>query len=463
MILRLLVDLTAIAVAWVVTFFFRFYTFFPVSKGIPDPTRYLKLLPFIMGIYLIVFSLSGLYRRTGNHRSAFVEGLDIIQSSLIGTLAFVAFSYFYDEYRYSRLVVIIFSTLQPTLMIGGRSVVRKALRYYRRKSDPRKLLIIGSGDALRHAFEIPFHNELQKTVLYGIMPIGNPEQMIAARKEADDRNYTVIVEPVDWTDFFSANSIDSVVLALPHSEYGFLDTSLEVIANQVADIKVLPDLARFTRFSPGIELVDGVPVISIHESPLAGWGSVGKRILDIVGASAGLLLFSPIMILTSIIVRTTSRGPILYAQDRMGLDGKTFRIYKFRSMPVDAERSTGAVWATADDNRPTKIGAIMRKTNIDELPQFFNVLRGDMSLVGPRPERPIFVDKFRRVVPGYMLRHKVKAGMTGWAQIKGWRGNTSIERRIECDLYYIQNWSIWLDFKILLLTILKSFMDKNAY
>jgi exopolysaccharide biosynthesis polyprenyl glycosylphosphotransferase len=188
-----------------------------------------------------------------------------------------------------------------------------------------------------------------------------------------------------------------------------------------------------------------------------------KRMLDIFGSLIGIILVSPIMLVAALLVKITSRGPILYRQERMGLDGRPFMILKFRSMPVDAEKKSGAVWATANDQRPTWIGRVMRKTSIDELPQLFNILAGQMSLVGPRPERPVFVEDFRKQIPGYMLRHKVKAGLTGWAQVNGWRGNTSLEKRIEFDLFYIQNWSIWMDIKIILMTCVRIFFDRNAY
>jgi Undecaprenyl-phosphate glucose phosphotransferase len=441
----------------------RFFTIFDVTKGIPEAGRYAKLLPFILGIYLLMFTVSGFYRRTRFGRSAFLEALDIIQSSVLGTMAFVAFTYFYDEYRYSRLGLGLFAVLMPLLIIGERSLIRKVLRRRRKRHEPRRILVIGSGDALMRALDVSFHTELQNSRVSAAIAVDGalrPEAVDSALAEAKVPRLDL---PADWPEFFSRFPVDCVAIALSFRDYQFLDQHLEAIANQVADIKVLPDLTKFSRFSPGIEMTDGVPIISIHESPLVGWGSVLKRLLDVVGALFGILIFSPVMLVAAGLVRLTSKGPIFYVQERMGLDCKTFRILKFRSMPTDAERESGAVWATATDNRPTRVGAVLRKTNLDELPQFFNVLRGDMSLVGPRPERPVFVDKFRRIVPGYMLRHKVKAGMTGWAQVKGWRGNTSIERRIECDLYYIQNWSIWLDLRILIMTVLKSFIDKNAY
>jgi exopolysaccharide biosynthesis polyprenyl glycosylphosphotransferase len=201
----------------------------------------------------------------------------------------------------------------------------------------------------------------------------------------------------------------------------------------------------------------------INDSPLVGMGALAKRVTDIALSGAGLILLSPLLLLIGVLVKLTSRGPVLYVQDRMGLDGRSFAMLKFRSMRVDAEAQTGAVWAQAADQRRTAFGTFLRKTSLDELPQLWNVLRGDMSLVGPRPERPVFVHRFRHEIPHYMLRHKVQAGITGWAQVNGWRGNTSLDRRIECDLFYIRNWSYVLDLKILTLTLWKGFVHRNAY
>ena len=194
-----------------------------------------------------------------------------------------------------------------------------------------------------------------------------------------------------------------------------------------------------------------------------GWNRVLKRILDLVGGMLALLIFSPLMALIALLVKLTSRGPALYRQERMGLDGRTFQALKFRSMYVEAEEATGAVWARENDTRRTRLGIWLRRFSLDELPQLFNVLCGEMSLVGPRPERPVLIQEFKSRIPHYMLRHKVKAGITGWAQVNGWRGNTSLEKRIEHDLYYIERWSIWFDLKILLLTLFRGFVDPNAY
>lgn len=461
--LRLMSDMTMVSLAWVTAYFVRFSGLLPIPKGIPDHRLYLKLMPFIWGIWFVVLAGSGFYRRSARQRSAFMEGLDILQSCILATMAFIAFTYLYEEYHYSRGMMAIFAAMHPWMIITGRSLIRKALRLYRRRATPLRTLVIGSGDALRHAFEMGIGGDLAPQEIYGVIAVGDAPQKDAANALCTARKLTMIPVPSDWTAFFTKHPTSSVVIALPHRAYDFLDTELEKIADQVPDVKIIPDLMRYTRFAAGVDVVQGTPVVTINESPLAGLGSVVKRLVDIAGASVALLIFGPIMLLCATLVRASSRGPVLYRQERMGLDGRTFHMLKFRSMPLDAESRTGAVWATAGDDRATPVGKWLRKTSLDELPQFFNVLRGDMSLVGPRPERPMFVEQFRRDVPGYYLRHKTKAGITGWAQVNGWRGNTSIEKRIECDLFYIQNWSLWFDVRIIFLTLFKGFINNNAY
>ena len=226
---------------------------------------------------------------------------------------------------------------------------------------------------------------------------------------------------------------------------------------------MVPDLLQVIALRARLEDLDGVPVINVNDVPLQGFNSLVKRALDIaISATLLVVLAIPIALLAAL-VRLTSKGPILYRQERMGLDGKSFTIVKFRSMFHEAERDTGPVWTRRDDPRVTALGHFLRRSNLDELPQLWNVLRGDMSIVGPRPERPHFVEQFKHRIPQYMLRHKVKAGMTGWAQVNGWRGNTALEKRIEYDLYYIENWSVRLDLKIMWLTLVKSFFHKHAY
>jgi exopolysaccharide biosynthesis polyprenyl glycosylphosphotransferase len=230
---------------------------------------------------------------------------------------------------------------------------------------------------------------------------------------------------------------------------------LDRLVRHVVSIHVVPDLLQYMALRSRVEDLDGLPTINLSETPLRGWNTVVKRIFDLVAGTIALLILAPLMLLVALLVWLDDRGPVFYRQVRMGLDGIPFEIIKFRSMRVDAERASGAVWAERDDPRRTKIGAFIRRWSLDELPQLLNVLRGEMSLVGPRPERPEFVEQFREQFPHYMLRHRVRAGMTGWAQVHGWRGNTSIRMRIEHDLYYVENWSLLLDIKIMVLTIVK--------
>lgn len=468
--LRVLSDMLAVSVAWMASYYIRFIPWFPTPKGMPDLALYTKLLPFLVGLTLLSFTLTGHYQRTGRHRSPLLESLDIIPSSIVLTISFVTFSYFYEEYRYSRGVTIVFALLAPLLMIAFRSVLRKSIRRIRSTQIPRRVLIITDKKLISHALTVIDQSDLRTSSITKVISVGEhfhfdcnlgPKRVL----QNIDPHHPSYAETLtsNWLELVVREKIDSVVIAIPNSQYDAIENILNEISNQVSDIKIVPDVLRYTRFSPGIDLIRGVPVISIHESPLSGPHAIWKRIFDILGSLLALLLFSPVMSLIAFLVFLTSRGPIFYKQERMGLDGKPFLILKFRSMPVDSEKVSGAVWAKPNDGRTTKVGSFIRSCSLDELPQLFNVLMGDMSLVGPRPERPVFVEKFRQEIPGYMLRHKVKAGITGWAQVNGWRGNTSLEKRIEYDLHYIQNWSLFLDIKILFLTIFKGFVNTNAY
>ncbi len=267
----------------------------------------------------------------------------------------------------------------------------------------------------------------------------------------------------DISAVLSTIKVDEVLIALPPEQGQELDRILDLLKDETLDICVVPDLHQYVTLGCEVEDFDGLPLVRLNDSPVIGFGALAKRVTDIVASAVALVILSPLLALIALGVRLNSPGPIFYVQERMGLDGVSFRMLKFRSMRIDAEQESGAIWARANDNRRTGFGALLRKTSLDELPQLWNVLLGDMSLVGPRPERPVFVRKFRNQVPHYMLRHKVRAGITGWAQVNGWRGNTSLDRRIECDLFYIRHWSYLLDLKILTMTLWKGFVDKNAY
>ena len=264
-------------------------------------------------------------------------------------------------------------------------------------------------------------------------------------------------------DWIHRDQAKMVLVSLSQHEMHRMDALIRSLKDEMIDLQIIPDYSDYLALGAEVDSFEGLPLVQLNQSPLFGYQSWMKRGFDFVMSFLGLLVLLPLLSVIGLLVKLTSKGPMLYRQERMGIDGKTFGMLKFRSMRVDAEDKTGAVWAVKNDDRRTPIGTFLRSTSIDELPQLWNVLVGDMSLVGPRPERPVFVNQFRNQIPNYMLRHKVKSGITGWAQINGWRGDTSLEKRIECDLYYIRNWSPWLDVKILFLTVFKGFINKNAY
>ena len=466
-IIRMTSDLAMVVASWVLAFHLRFHTnWFEVTKGIPEQELYFKLLPFLAGIAFATFSFFGFYQR--RHRSPFLEGLDIVRLCAIATCGFIVFTYFYEEYRYSRLVLAIFAVLQPWAIMGGRSVLRKALRFYRRNRPPRRTLIIGGSPVLDDALAAIPQMDLVGTEICGVLLLDSPTTNLHEHEAsfALCQKYAITIfesPPTDWPGFLGHHNIESVIVAARADSYQLLAPHLAILSDQVTDIKVIPDLGRFSRLSTTVESIQGIPVIHMHDSPLAGFGGIFKRCFDLLVSALVITLLAPLLMLVALIIRLTSPGPVFYRQERLGVDGRPFYMLKFRSMPVNAESSSGPVFATKSDQRATPFGKFIRKFSIDELPQLLQVLKGEMSLVGPRPERPIFVHDFRRKVPGYMLRHRVKAGLTGWAQVNGWRGDTSIEKRIEFDLYYIQNWSFWLDLRIIFLTAFRIFNDRNAY
>ena len=267
----------------------------------------------------------------------------------------------------------------------------------------------------------------------------------------------------DIDSILERREVDYIFIALPFSQIHHVERVLKATENHPVTVKIVPDVKSFLPLCGGVEDLDGLPILSLQDSPLYGWNVVVKRGFDVVFSLFAICVTLPLMAIIAIGVKLSSPGPVLYRQRRAGLDGKVFEMLKFRTMHVDAEKDTGPVWARENDPRRTRFGAFLRKTSLDELPQFFNVLKGDMSVVGPRPERPEFIERFRREIPRYMLRHKVKAGITGWAQVNGWRGNTDLKKRIEHDLYYIEHWSLWFDLKIIWLTLWKGLVNKHAY
>jgi Undecaprenyl-phosphate glucose phosphotransferase len=451
--LTLTADLALIAGCWIVAYVIRFDLIAGVAA--PQFRGYaLQLLPILV-VWSVAFRLLDLYRpnRLGSHLS---EWLDIAKASTLGVLVLIAIMTFaFHGYDYSRLVILIFWALSIATVSFSRAMFREALRVARRRGyNQRYALVVGGGEPAAEVLRV-----LARRPDVGIRIVG----LLSDKRDALGRDVRWLGGIEEIRAVLDRHQIDSVFIALPHSEYPRLATVLNEIGDDPVAIHFVPDIFGLVSLRGGVEEFETIPFIHLRESPLYGWNRVLKRTLDLVVGAAAFTVAAPLMLAVAAAIRFTSGGPVLYRQERMGLDGRRFSMLKFRTMRVNAEAETGPVWARPDDPRRTWLGAFLRRSSLDELPQLINVLRGEMSLVGPRPERPSFVEEFRRRVPGYMLRHKVKAGITGWAQINGWRGNTSIEKRIEYDLYYIERWSLAFDVKILVQTLWLGFRNRNAY
>ena len=450
-------DLGVIVGAWMLAYWVRFYQLpLVMADELPPFRYYASLAPAVAVLWLVVFTSRGIYQSRRMVR-LLREFQDLWHAHGIALLFFIALTYFAEQYKHSRLVMLYFAMIAGIAICAARAVVRIALRNIRSRGfNQRHLLIVGEGDAARLVVEraqhfpelglrvagVVTHDDSETESVHGVAALGHFEQL---------------------QEILAEHKPDEVLVALSHAQHHQLERVLGLMKDETLDIRVVPDVQAYVTLGCEAEDFDGLPVVRINDSPLHGMAAVMKRCMDILGSAVALILLAPLLALLAVLVRLSSPGPIFYGQERMGLDGKLFRMYKFRSMRVDAEKASGAVWAQAKDDRRTALGTFLRKTSLDELPQFWNVLRGDMSLVGPRPERPVFVHQFRSEIPNYMLRHKVKAGITGWAQVNGWRGNTSLVRRIECDLFYIRNWSLGFDIRILVMTFFKGFIHKNAY
>jgi Undecaprenyl-phosphate glucose phosphotransferase len=453
----LVADLILIGACWLAAYALRFYAIGP-ALVVPDVAPFrdyvLQLLPILV-VWGLSFRWFGLYRprRLGSRLS---EWMDVAKASTLGVLVLIAVMTFaFPRTEYSRVVIVYFWALSIAAVSLWRAGFREVLRIARRRGvNQRRALLVGGGEP---ALEILA--ALQRRPDVGVRVLG----VIGDKEAHGAAGVPFLGRFEDLRAVLDAQDIDVVIVALPHADATRVGDILRDIGDDPVAIHLVPDVFGLASLHGGMEEFEGVPLIYLRESPLHGWNRVLKRGFDLVVGGVAFIVFSPVMAVIALAVRLASPGPVLLRQVRMGLDGREFEMLKFRTMREDAEAETGPVWASLDDPRRTWLGGVLRRFSLDELPQLANVLRGEMSLVGPRPERPVFVEEFRRNVPGYMLRHKVKAGMTGWAQINGWRGNTSLEKRIEYDLYYIERWSPAFDLQILIQTIWRGFRSPNAY
>ena len=451
-------DLVATLAALAGAYWLRFRAeIVPIWSGVPDFSAYIALFPLMAAVWPIVFYFYGLYQ-VRRHRSRMEEGLAVLVAAGLATLILTGLAAFYRDFSYSRLVLLLFFASDVLLVFAGRTAIRRYLEEASRHGvGVRNVLVVGAG-------------HLGRALVDKILE--HPEAGLRARALVDDdpqrgseayRGVPAMGTTADVNRVIDELGIDTVYLALPLEAHRTMLAVLKDVGRTVAEVRYVPDLLQHITFRAGVEDFDGLPVVHLTQVPLSGWMSLVKRAVDVAIAASALAVLSPFLAVIAIASRLTDKGPIFYRQVRMGLDGRSFEILKFRTMHVGAEDETGPTWATPDDPRRTGLGRFLRRTSLDELPQLVNVVKGEMSLVGPRPERPEFVSEFKEKFPQYMLRHRVRAGLTGWAQVHGWRGNTSLTKRIEYDLYYIENWSLSLDLKILWLTLKHGLTHRNAY
>ena len=448
-----LATVLALGAAWLI----RFESMWPTPKGAQPFENYVAFIPILIAIWPVVFYFHRLYQ-IRRDRSTIDEVLAVIVAASLGTILLVGLLSFWRGFTFtSRQMLVLFLFLDVLFVSLVRFGIRKYLEMmWSTGAGVRRTLIVGAGHTGR-----ALADKLLDHPATGLKPVGFADDDPAKRNEGY-RGLAVLGATSEVTTLIRAHEVDTVFLALPVEAHRTMLTILKEVGNEMVDLKVVPDLFQYVTFKAGVEDFDGLPVINLTQMPLEGWNSLVKRTMDVALSALGLVVIAVLFPVIALAIWLEDRGPIFYAQERMGLDGRLFRMLKFRSMRVDAE-DDGARWTEENDPRRTRVGAFLRKTSLDELPQLVNVFTGEMSLVGPRPERPEFVRTFKEKFPQYMLRHRVRAGITGWAQVHGWRGNTSLSKRIEYDLYYIENWSVGLDVKILWLTVKWGFTHKNAY
>ena len=457
--LDILVTVVAYTLAWFIVISGKVL---PLDEGVLKPQVYFMALIFIVPIYLILYASFHLYvpKRIQGRRSelanickANVIGLMLFTFVLFGLRRFVShLSYF------STKMILAFFAANIILLEAERISIRVFLRSLRTNGYNQKhVLLIGYSRAAEGFIDRVSVNPEWGYHVQGILDDHRPAGFLYKKVQ--------VLGPTNHLeDFLASNTLDEIAITLSIKEYSNLEQIVAACEKSGVHTKFIPDYNNIIPTIPYMEDLQGLPVIHIRHVPLTGvFNATMKRIVDLAGALFGLIVFSPLMLVTALLIKITSPGPVLFSQERRGLHNRPFKMYKFRSMEVQDPNRERSQWTTPHDPRVTPVGRFIRKTSIDEMPQFFNVLIGDMSLVGPRPERPLFVEKFKEEIPRYMIKHQVRPGLTGWAQVNGYRGDTSITKRIEHDLYYLEHWSLGFDFKIMFLTVFKGFINKNAY
>ncbi|MCR5716052.1 MAG: undecaprenyl-phosphate glucose phosphotransferase [Lachnospiraceae bacterium] len=458
--LHVVIDGAIIAFSYIAAWWLKFES--PISNvaegdwHLPMET-YFSAVPFIVVGYLIIYYLCHLYtpKRGTNTGSEFAR---VIEANGIGVVMMMSILYLIWQQHFSRSMIAIFVILNTVFTSLFRLLLRLGLRAMRKRGyNMKHVLVVGYSKAAEEYIDRIRANGQWGYVIHAILddeiPSGTVYKGIKVVGRIDNLQYIL-----------PENKLDEIAIALPLKQYSRLAEIVGLCEKSGVHTKFIPDYVSIFPSRPYTEDLMGLPVINIRNVPLTNtWNIIVKRTIDLLGAGIGVVLISPLLIILALCVKCSSPGPVIFKQERIGLHNKPFQMYKFRSMRLQSAEDEEKGWTVKDDPRVTSVGKFIRKTSLDELPQLFNVLRGEMSLVGPRPERPQFVDKFKEEIPRYMVKHQVRPGMTGWAQVNGYRGDTSIRKRIDYDLYYIENWTLGFDIRILFLTFFKGFVNKNAY
>ncbi len=448
-------DLALTAGAWVAAYFVRFHSgLFTLRRGVPDFTLYLRALPLMLLVGMIAYRIAGMYevhrlRRFREELLAVAKGVGLM------TLLVMATSFARQAQYESRAAMAMFAIGTLFALLVARRVSWSGMRRLRARGvNQSHALVVGTGRLARRTVRT-----LRAVNWSGIQPVGYVEDDGHRGSGAD---LPLLGSIADLPELVAKHHIEHVFIALPLNRYADARRVFAALAQTVVDVQLIADLPAMAGMTFTTTQIHGMTVVGLRENPHHGLNMVVKRVMDIILASIAIVLVTPLMALIAILIKLTSPGPLLYRQERCGLNGSAFMMLKFRTMHVNAE-ANGAQMTAKNDPRRTRLGALLRATNMDELPQFFNVLWGDMSIVGPRPERPVFVSQFAKSIPNYNARHAVKAGITGWAQVNGWRGNSSLRKRVQFDLYYISHWNPLFDLRIIFLTVWRMLFSKQKH
>ncbi|ADL33303.1 exopolysaccharide biosynthesis polyprenyl glycosylphosphotransferase [Butyrivibrio proteoclasticus B316] len=456
---HVVVDGLLVAGSYMLSYYIKFESFI----GDRNPAGHLAMETYFSALYFLVPGFLFLYYLVNLYTSRralklWDEFVDIVQANIVGVIGFYVILFMLKQNDFSRTMIAIFAIINVIVTTIAHGLLRKFLRYIRKKGyNIKHILLVGYSRAAEG-----YISRILENPQWGYDVAGILDDFVPV-----DTSYhgVKVVGKIDQLgDYLANGGYDEITITLPLNDYDRLEELVAQCEKSGVHTKFIPDYSSLFPSNPYTEDVQGLPVINIRYVPLTNsFNRMSKRLVDIVGSLLAIILFSPVMLAAAIAVKATSKGPIIYKQERIGLNGEPFMMYKFRTMKVQSEAEEKKGWTTKNDPRVTKVGALLRKTSIDEMPQFFNIFFGKMSLVGPRPERPQFVEKFKEQIPRYMVKHQVRPGLTGWAQINGYRGDTSIRKRIDYDIYYIENWSMTFDMKIILGTIRYGFVNKNAY